>query len=885
MKSPNPRGKSLAPGDRLGSYEVIRAIGAGGMGEVYRAFDTTLGREVALKVLHQPLAWDAERLARVDREARILASLNHPNIATIHGIVPSDAGPALVLELVDGPTLQDRLMHGPLPIEETLRYARQIADAIEAAHDQGVVHRDLKPGNIKIRPDGKVKVLDFGIAKIVAPAPRESAALPTLSATGPEALIGTASYMSPEQARGADVTHQADVWAFGAVLYEMLTGQRAFPGATTSDAIAAILHETPDWNLLPSSTPRAIGRLVRRCLEREPNARLHDIGDARLEIEDEERALYGETPPSGTQPAVRAASAWRGRALGFGAVIAIVAGALAAFVYPARDGEKPAEVRLPLLPPAGTRFISVPAVSPDGRSIVFVTTPVAGGGSQLWIRPLDARTPTPLAGTEGARFPFWSPDSRSVGFFAEDRLKRINLAGGAPIAICVAEVGRGGAWLDDDTIVFAPSQFSPLARVKASGGQPEPFTTLAEGEGGHRFPQRLPARQLLYFTQNRDVARNGTRLISVDDPGREIAFFTGNAVAEYVDGFLLFVRPPRLLAQRLSLPSGQLVGEPADVGGVRVSESFGRYVMSSASRVVVYQEPSETLGQFTWVSRDGRVLETVGEPDVRAGVELSPDGLRLATVKSEQIWTLEVARPVLSRATRATHRHPIWSPDGTRIATLVQGRGPGTFDIAVTTVATGVSATLLPRTNYVRPLAWTRDARTLVFIQAGFDKRPLNQIWTMPVSDPEHGEPYLHDGSNYVEARLSPDDRWMAYATDRSGRYEVEVREFPVPGARYPISVAGGGYPRWRADGRELYFVSAQSQLMAVPVTLGNPPAFGRPQPLFDVDLVVGHPDRGSIFTEYEYGVSVDGTRFLLNRRMSDGPSNLSVILNWAPGR
>ena len=883
--APSDRLKALAPGDRLGAYEILAALGAGGMGEVYRARDMTLGREVAIKVLAGPFAKDPDYLARFEREARILASLNHPSIATIHGVTQSDHGPALVLELVDGFTLQDRLATGALPIDETLRYARQIAEALEAAHDLGIVHRDLKPANVKIRPGGSVKVLDFGIAKILEDYERHgSATMPTVAATERNMLIGTTYYMSPEQARGAEVTRRSDVWGFGTVLFEMLTGTRAFTGSTTSDVLAAILQGAPDWNALPSSTPPGTVRLVRRCLERDPKARLHDIGDARLDIEDEERALRGEAPRHGSRPASQTLPGRRRWTLGLAAIVVIAAAASGAYFYSDRRGDQARpEVRLQLLPPSGTRFINVPAVSPDGRNIAFVTTPEADGPSQLWIRPLAAQISTPLPGTDGARFPFWSPDSRSVGFFAGGRLKRLTLGGDAPIVICQAEIGRGGAWLDDDTIVFAPSQFVPLARVNAAGGQPDPLTTLAEGETGHRFPQRLPGRQLLYLSQNRDPAKNGTRLISMDEPQREIAFFGGDVVAEYVNGFLLFVQPPRLLAQRLSLPSGQLAGEPVDVGSVRLSETSGRYVMSSASSgVLVYEEPRATVGQFTWMSRDGRVLETVGEPDARVGVELSPDGQRLATVKSEQVWTLDIARPVLSRATQGVHKHPIWSPDGNRIATLIQGRG---FGLAVTTLATGASTTLLQRTAYVRPLSWTRDGRTLVFFQSGLSRGSAAEIWTMPVDNPERGAPYLQDGASNVEGRLSPDDRWMAYATDRSGRFEVEVRGFPVPGARYPISLEGGGYPKWRADGRELYFVSAQSQLMAVPVRGGDPPVFGRPERLFTVDLIVGHPDRGSVFTEHEYGVSVDGARFLLNHRVSEGASNLTVVLNWSPER
>jgi Tol biopolymer transport system component len=737
-------------------------------------------------------------------------------------------------------------------------------------------------------------VLDFGLAKALAPEDAALAAegMETATATRPGTVLGTPAYMSPEQVRGDEATRRSDVWAFGVMLFELLTGTRPFQGPTQSDVLAAVLHTTPDWSALPPETPPGVRRLVQRCLERDPKARLHDIGDARLEIEDVERTPW-PAPPGGVatppaSPGQRRLSS--SLVLALGSLIALAAVALGGYMVWSRPDAPPAEtVRLQLAPPPGTRFVSVPAVSPDGRLIALVAQPLSGGEARLWLRRLAGAEPTELPGTEGASYPFWSPDSRSVAFFAGTSLKRLDVSSGAPVVIAPASQGRGGLWLDDDTIVYAPTGSSPLVRVGAGGGQPQPFTTLAGDETGHRFPQRLPGRQLLYFSVNRTPENSGSRIVSVDEPGRTVNFVRSQGVAEYANGHLLVPQAPgmfarRLVAQRLSLPDGRLLGDPVDVGGIRISETLGRFVTSAnAAGVVAILPPEAPKGQLTWINRDGRVLESIGAPETQYGVELSPTRREVATFRDGDIWTLDLARPVWNKVTRGANWRPIWSPDGTRIATRYQGRGIGTFDLEITSVATGSFTTLLESTGGVTPFGWTRDGQTLVFDQGEQAKSTTTPgIWTIGLGDPRKATPYVqNDGARHIEARLSPDDKWLAYATDRSGRFEIEVRSFPVPGPRYVVSLEGGGYPRWRADGRELYFVAGTSRLMAVAVTPGDPPRFSAPTQLFDVDLV-SHPTRG-FFDAFEYDVAADGSRFLVNRLVSPSDTSMTIIVNWSP--
>lgn len=702
--------EALTAGTRLGRYEIVALMDAGGMGEVYRAHDAELGRAVAIKILPTAFADHPDRLRRFELEARAAAALNHPNILAVYDVGRHDGTPYIVSELLEGQSLRARLDGAALPLRKAIEFGIQLAEGLAAAHDKGIVHRDLKPENIFVTPEERLKILDFGLAKLVG---LDSATLTAAPHTSAGVVLGTVGYMSPEQASGLPADHRSDIFGVGAILFEMVAHRRAFVRATAAQTLTAILEDDPTSSIEVDAGPSTrVMNLVRRCLEKSMERRFQSARDLALVLANElSDGSLGQTRVA----RLRLPRLTTRRSFGSAITLGVATLAVAAYLYsPARESAGQ-EVRLQLSPPAGMRFVSVPAVSPDGSQMVFAAVASGGGNARLWLRPFAATAPIELPGTEGGSFPFWSANSRAIGFFADGTLKRVAISGGNPVVVCDAPAGRGGLWLDDDTIVFAPTPFSPLERVKAAGGPPAPWTVLAGDETGHRFPQRLPGRQLLYFSVNRAPEKSGTRLIAIDDPHQAINYVPSRGVAEYVKGFLIFV-PPGLggpgpvLAQRMTLPSGQVTGEPIEIGQARISESLGRFVMaSSPTGVIAMLGPSGAVGQLTWIARDGRPLETVGEPTRQLGVELSPDGQHVATLRSEEIWTMSLARPVATRVTRAgPNRQPIWSPDGAAILSLFQGRGIGTFDLVTTSLATGNVHTVRQHTSGAKPVDWTR---------------------------------------------------------------------------------------------------------------------------------------------------------------------------------
>jgi serine/threonine protein kinase len=896
----------LTAGTKLGPYEIIGSLGAGGMGEVYRARDTKLGRDVALKVLPDLFVHDAERLARFRREAHVLASLNHPNIATIYGLEESAGTLALAMELVEGSTLAERLAQGSglktqgLPLDEALPIAKQIADALDAAHDKGIIHRDLKPANIKLRPDGTVKVLDFGLAKALDPTSQAGDASylansPTMSADGTRAgvILGTAAYMSPEQARGKPVDKRADIWAFGCVVYEMLTGSMPFTGETITDILGAIVKSDPDWNALPDSTPAAIRTLLRRCLHKEREKRLRDVADARMEIDD---ALSTPTPRPATQaPAVVSTRlARRERLAWVGAVVVI---ALVAGVVVTRFLRRPAAdeglVRFAIPPPENASFNNVgalgtvpsPALSPDGRRLAFVAVG-PNGTTSLWVRALDSLAAQLLPGTENASLPFWSPDGRSLGFFADRRVKKIDLSGGTPQTLADASgpFNSGGTWNRDNTIVFSPNTSSPLYRVPAGGGPAVPATTLdaAQQESAHLWPRFLPdGRHFLYLVRSAKPDRAGIFVGSLD-ASLSNRLVAANSPAIYASGYLLFVAGTDLMAQPFDATTLTTSGTPVRVADrLQVNQALAAYSGFTASDVntMAYRTGGLPLAELIWFDRTGRPVGQLGRPASYGVLALSPDGTRVAVNLNVEggnndVWVLDVARATPQRLTsNRASLIPVWSPDGDRVVYRFDGDGPGDlYEMRASGLASG--DVLFKSNTFKNPTDWSSDGRFVAFETAS--PKTNTDVWILPMANGRTPFAFLQSEFNEYQGRISPDGRWIAYVSDENGPPEVYVQSFPKPGGKWQISTAGGADPRWRRDGRELFFISADRKLMAVDIQADATFRSGLPHALFDVKV------SGLVDLRTHYGVAADGKRFLVQQvTESTAASPITVVLNW----
>ena len=871
---------ALAAGTRLGPYEILAAIGAGGMGEVYRARDTRLARDVALKILPDAFILDQDRLARFKREAQVLAAINHPNIAAIYGFEESNAVQALVLELVEGPTLADRIAQGSIALDDALPIARQIAEALEAAHDQGIVHRDLKPANIKVRPDGTVKVLDFGLAKALEPVTgaidvSQSPTITSPAMTRMGVILGTAAYMSPEQAKGQKADRTADVWAFGCVLYEMLTGRRAFEGETVSETLAEVLKTEPDWRRLPAETPEGIRRLLRRCLQKERKHRLHDMADARLEIDEAQSGPQadGRVAPSASRRGER--FAW---VSALALLVLLVAAVMALVRRPFPSVPPAPETRFEITTPPTPTPASL-AISPDGQKIVF--SAVSEGRSRLWLRLLDSVSARPLSGTDFGLNPFWSPDSRSVGFVAESTLKRIDIDDGS-VRMLARAVGNGGAWNRDGTILFAPSLIGSIFRISAAGGEPSAVTRLETPQQvTHRFPQFLPdGRHFLYEVTGAIEVRG----IYIGQLGGSETrrVLDADSVAVHASGRLLFVRQGTAFAQNFDPVRLALAGNPSPVAEQVLSGSLS----ASGGGPIVYRPGSAaTQRQFVWFERSGKEIGNVGAPDaVLLNPSLSPDARRVAVQRrvnqNTDIWLLEVGNGAFRRLTfeASTEAFPIWSPDGSRIA--FNGNRKGTYDLyQKPATGAGSDELLLPTGLDKNPMDWSPDGRFLLYRSR--DPKTLYDLWALPMEGDRKPFPVVQTNFDERDGQFSPDGKWIAYQSNESaGRFEIYVQPFPGPG-KWQISTNGGAQVRWRRDGKELFYIGLDGRLMAVPIRLasnGQAVEPGTPVPLFATRIggAVQGVDR------QQYMVSPDGQRFLMKTVTEEAStSSIMVILNW----
>jgi eukaryotic-like serine/threonine-protein kinase len=898
-------------GRTLSHYRITAAIGAGGMGEVYRATDTTLGRDVAIKVLPPAVARDAERLSRFRREAHLLASLNHPHIAAIYGLQEADGTPFLALELVDGEELRERLARGPIPVAEALEIAEQIAEALEEAHQKGIIHRDLKPANVKLTPDGRVKVLDFGLAKAwatdVADGSSSSAMLsqsPTFAQTGTLGglVLGTAAYMSPEQARGKPVDRRTDVWAFGVVLWEMLSGRALFAGGTVTDVIAAVVTQEPSLDTLPESTPPAIRRLLSRCLRKDPRTRLPDIGAARLELQD---VIAGTTvdpvAPAVVEQATRAQLqrhrrerwAWAGLS-----VVALGLAGLLAFLH-LRETEPPsgAAARFAVDAPDGWLWptesdIHWPAPSPDGRHVVFVASRADGAQdatSMLWLRPLESLTARPLAGTEGGFQPMWSPDGRSVAFFTARELRRLDLAAGTVQRICnlPATVVTAGDWSPSGTILFAAGgNNAVIYAVAASGGEPRALTTLdtARGESNHHFPQSLPDGRRFLFLVGGDEGVNGLYVSSLDAPGERQLIAPGWVRRVYAAGHLLSAADGTLVAQPLDLRNMTLRGDRVplapSVATWPLNRAFGWFGVSPGGTVgYLSAGGGGSQLQLAWRDRKGDPIGTLGTPANFGQIALSPDERTVAVEIPDaggqyDIWALDVARGVASRVTSGpgNKRDPVWAPDGRSIAFIARtdkGAELRRKGLRASDAETVVASSELEEV----PEYWLPSGDALLTLRRD-PRRDEQSVWLLPLGggDPEA----VLTGSRLDEPQLSPDGRWLAYVSSEAGTDDVYIEPFRREGDRVRVSVAGGGQPKWRHDGRELYFVSLANRLMAVDVrAAGERLDVSLPVELFELYGIQGTGLD-------DYAPSGDGQRFLVKVPVGeDRRPALHVLTNW----
>jgi Tol biopolymer transport system component len=904
----------------LSHFKISAKLGEGGMGAVYRAEDSKLGREVAIKVLPAAVAQDPERLARFEREARLLASLNHANIAAIYQVEQDGETHFLVMELVEGDDLKERLARGPLALDDALSTGFQIAKALEAAHEKGIVHRDLKPANVKVTPEGRVKVLDFGLAKALdqtvssesrsspstgADGPLNLSMSPTLTADMTEAgvILGTTAYMSPEQVRGAPVDRRADVWAFGVLLWEMLTARRLFDGDTVTDVIASVVTKDPDLELLPAATPPEVERLLARCLRKDPSRRLPDIGTARLVLQDllTDTAPEVRSPEMGADQIAADEAGRRGRRRWLWATAVLVAagvalGALLSRLSQEPDPAQPQAVRFATAAPEGWSFDSrdhEPVPSPAGDRVVFIAWgPGQGGDNEpmLWLRSLGSLTALPLGGTEGVN-PFgplaWSPDGESILFGSGPELNVLDLANGEVRNLTRMPAIERASWNDSGTIIIKAGDRNPLLySIPASGGRASPLTSLDPSrlESGHYFPQFLPdGNRFLFMVLSGEPENTGTYLASLENPAQRQKVVAENEWnrREYAAGHLLFLDQGTLVAQPFDLEAGQPTGSPVvlapSVAANPNLPGLGRF-SASMGTTLSYLPGSGGAGlQLLWRDRTGEITEIVGEARDYGQISLSPDGRKLGLeIRDEEgqfdLWTMDVARGVTSRvtATLEDERDPVWSPDSRSLAYIK--RGSEGASLCRKGLRPSDSETVIKEsTEEYIPESWSADGKTLIVVQRTLDDR--QSIWA--ISEGDDPRPFLTPGFRVDEPQISPDGRWLAYVSPESGQDEVYLEPFGREGERARVSLKGGGQPKWRADSRELFFVTLENVLMAVDVgdDTGRTEV-GLPQELFKIEWIVG-PGYD------DYAVTADGQRFLVKAPVELVDPRLHIVANW----
>jgi eukaryotic-like serine/threonine-protein kinase len=892
---------TVSSGTKLGPYEILSPLGAGGMGEVYRARDTRLERTVAIKVLPQHLSGSAKVRQRFEREAKTISQLSHPHICALYDVGREGGVEFLVMEYLEGETLSERLLRGPLPLEQTLRYGTEIADALDKAHRQGVVHRDLKPGNVMLTTSG-VKLLDFGLAKLAAPAPAGGLASLSMQPTTPKrteltaegTILGTLQYMAPEQLEGKEADARTDIFALGATLYEMATGRRAFTGANQASLISAIMTTEPiSISTLQLPSPPGLDRVVRTCLAKDPEDRWQNAGDLRRELR-----WIAEGGPQAGVPAVvvPGRKGWRrGAWAAVGAALAVALTASLLF----RSREPPRAVRTSILPPEKSAFVfeSGPmALSPDGTRLAFIAS-TADGKNLLWARALNGMSAQSLPGTEDASYPFWSADSRFLGFFAGGTLKKIDASGGPPQVVCDSPTGRGGTWNRDGTIVFASAR-GPLLRVTSAGGTPAPLAGLDDslGELTHRFPSFLPdGRHYIYLAQAFSSHPQDSNILYVGslDSKKRTRLLRVNSSAVYApasagasSGYLLFTRENTLVAQPFDPKRLSFTGEAVPIGeSLSFFASVG-YAVFTASNIgiVAYQSGGAgSLSQLTWFDRAGKQLEVLGAPADYRRPRVSHDGRRVAVDLVDpstgrfDLWIIDLQRHGSTRLTfgPADNWAPVWSPDDSRIAfTCIEKQGLLNISERASSGA-GEADLLVPGDKNTKlPSDWSRDGKFLAYTAMGAETKASWDIFTFSFADQKRTA-FLATAAREMNGVFSPDGHWLAYASEESGKAQVYARPFPAAGGKWQISTEGGNQPVWGLGGKELFYLAPDNKLMAVEIRTSPSFEAGTPKALFETRI------RSA--TGRQYDVSADGKRFLINTLPGATKAvPITLVQNWA---
>lgn len=856
----------LKPGDHLGPYEILEPIGAGGMGQVFKASDTRLGRIVAIKVSNERFT------ERFEHEARAVAALNHPNICTLYDVGPN----YLVMEYIEGESPK-----GPMPLDEALKIARQIAEALEAAHERGITHRDLKPANIKIKPDGTVKVLDFGLAKLAPSAASSDERSPTFTIGMTEAgmVLGTASYMAPEQARGKAVDKRADIFAFGVVLHELITGRKLFGGEDAGEMLAKVIRDEPDL----SDAPPSVRRLIGECLQKDPRKRLRDIGDAWRLVEGESAAAPAAAPTDPRQPR------WKWMWPGVAALFLLSTGALG-FVH---FREKPpvlAPMRFQVPLPEKSALMAF-AISPDGQKIVF-NVRGANGHTALWLRPMDSLDAHQLPGTEDANLdPTWSPDSQAIAFVAGGNLKRIDVSGSAPQTLTsVHDPAIGVSWGHDDVILFGSA--SVINRISASGGEATPVTAVdsQHGELGQGRPLLLPdGKHFLYYRVwgDRRGLYVGSMSAKPTDQSNKLFLDTPEGVfyaATPAGGYLLFLRGTALMAQPFDAKRLKLAGHAVQLADTVNSTTGDPLFSVSDTGVLAFALNGGDNRKLTWYDRTGKALGNVGEPAARDELELSPDGTRVVEGRTDgnswTVWMLDLARGANTRLTFGGGGGGAeWSPDGRQIVYSPNG---GTSPDLYLKPANGaeMGERILHSDHAVSPKDWSQDGKLLLYEQN--NKGRSRDLWVLPMTGERKPMPYLVSPFAKTQAKFSPDGHWVVYVSNESGTPEVYVQPFPMASAgKWVVSNGGGSQPRWSHDGKELFYFTPDQTLMDVDVkTSGGTLQLGVPKALFHVAVLGGAG--GATSEDWRWDISRDDKRFLINTALDDtATSPITVLLNW----